>query len=219
MTEPYAVALEISGPAAIWTRPDTGAAPISYPVPTYSASRGLFDAVLRRPHLIIRPTRVEVCLPIRYERYVTNYGGPLRSDKQVKGRNNYQLFATILVDVCYRIFAEVRAKATGTEGRRRNKVRRRHGQDWRAWLTQMFNERLAHGQTFYTPCLGWKEFVPTYFGPLREMTRPDPSVNVVIPSLLYSPWQHRQLKPTFRQDWEVVNGVMSYEHRRPSDAE
>ncbi len=35
------IALEVAGPAAMFTRPDTGATPISYPVPTYSAAKGM----------------------------------------------------------------------------------------------------------------------------------------------------------------------------------
>jgi CRISPR-associated protein Cas5d len=105
-----AIALEVAGPAAMFTRPDTGATPISYPIPTYSAAKGMFEAVLRRTNIYIRPTRVEICKPIRYERYITNYGGPLRKHAQITGNNNYQLIATILVDVHYRIYAAVKEK-------------------------------------------------------------------------------------------------------------
>jgi len=40
----YEVMLEISGPTAMWTRPDTGDAPVSYPAPTYSAVKGIFES-------------------------------------------------------------------------------------------------------------------------------------------------------------------------------
>ena len=91
-------------------------------------------------------------------------------------------------------------------------------------LCDLFNQRLRIGQTFYIPCLGWKEFVPSYFGPFRdcdergEKIQPDRSVDVVIPSLLFSMWDRQQLKPAFRSDWEIVEGVMSYDKRRPDDA-
>jgi CRISPR-associated protein Cas5d len=86
-----AIALEVAGPAAMFTRPDTGATPISYPVPTYSAAKGMFEAVLRQTNIYIRPTRVEICKPIRYERYTTNYGGPLRHPDHIRGNNNHHL--------------------------------------------------------------------------------------------------------------------------------
>lgn len=214
------VAFEVAGPAAMFARPDTGSAPISYPVPTASAAKGMFDAVLRRPHMYVQPTRVEVCSPIRYERYVTNYGGPLRSAGQIKNNNNYQLIATILVDVCYRIYGEVKMKQTSTRSREVPQIRRRRGQDWRPRFKTLFTDRLQRGQTFYAPCLGWKEFAPSYFGPFREETRREESVDdVVISSLLKSMWNYRQLKPEYVQDWQIANGVMSYIHQTPTEDE
>jgi CRISPR-associated protein Cas5d len=197
---PFPIALEIAGPAAMFTRPDTGATPISYPVPTYSASKGIFETVLRRLDIYIRPTRIEVCKPIRYERYVTNYGGPLRKSIQIKRNNNYQLIATILVDVHYRLHAEVKEK------RRSGQRKTERGEEFR----KEFDRRLKEGQTFYTPCLGWKEFAPTYFGPLRPETKPEQNVNMVIPSLLHDMWHHHVLCPTFRQNVEIRGGVMAY---------
>jgi len=141
MTSYPTIALEVAGPAAMFTRPDTGATPISYPVPTYSAAKGMFEAVLRRTNIYVRPTHVEVCRPVRYERYVTNYGGPLRKPTQIKGNNNYQLIATILVDVHYRLYAEVKEK-------------KRSGQrklEYADEFKKAFDRRLENGQTFYTP--------------------------------------------------------------------
>jgi len=47
MSPHYPVEFEIEGPAAMFARPDTGAAPISYPVPTWSACKAMFEAVAR----------------------------------------------------------------------------------------------------------------------------------------------------------------------------
>jgi CRISPR-associated protein Cas5d len=138
------ISFKVAGPAAMFTRPDTGATPISYPVPTYGAAKGMFDAVHCRSNIYVRPVRAEICSPIRYERYVTNYGGPLRKARQIDQNNNYQLIATILVDVCYRLFAQVKEK-------------RRSGQrkaDYAGQFREEFERRLREGQTFYTPCLG-----------------------------------------------------------------
>jgi len=103
----HKVAFEVSGPAAIFTRPDSGATPISYPVPTFSAAKGMFEAVAKYTSAYIRPTKVEICKPIRFEKYVTNYGGPLRKKDQIKKKTAYQLPATILVDVCFRLYGVV----------------------------------------------------------------------------------------------------------------
>jgi len=126
--------------------------------------------------------------------------------------------ATILVDVCYRIYGEVKMKQMSTRGKGKTQLRRRRGQDWRSRFKDLFNDRLKHGQTFYTPCLGWKEFVPCYLGPFRDGTKREESVDdIVIPSFLSSMWDHRQLKPAYVQDWRIVKGVMSYSQRIPTE--
>jgi len=43
----YPTQLEISGSTAMWTRPGTGSSPVSYVAPTFSATRGIFEVVLR----------------------------------------------------------------------------------------------------------------------------------------------------------------------------
>jgi len=224
MSERFEVSFEVAGPAAMFARPDTGSTPRSYPVPTYSAAKAMFEAVARLKSAYIHPTRVEVCRPIGYHRFVTNYGGPLRKPDQINKNNNYQLIATILVDVCYRIYGEVRGKQS-TRGGGDARMKRRSGRaDHCEKLRDLFNQRLQTGQAFYTPCLGWKEFVPSYFGPFRdrdergEKVQRDRSVNLVIPSLLLSIWDNHQLKPAFGPDWEIIEGLMSYEKRRPDDA-
>lgn len=201
--QPYEVSFEIAGPAAMFTRPDTGSAPTSYPVPTYSALKGMFEAVARRRGAYIRPTRVEICRPVRYQSYTTNYGGPLRKPLQIKKGNSYQLPATILVDVCYRAFGTAEATAPNDNG-----VNAAHA------LQEMFTRRLHNGQCFYTPCLGWKEFVPSYFGPLRADSRANDDVNLIVPWLLYTVFDqptNGTVRPRFLRNVEVCHGVLSYE--------
>jgi CRISPR-associated Cas5-like protein len=41
----YTVSLDVAGPAAIFTRPDSGASFLSYPAPTYSALKAIFECV------------------------------------------------------------------------------------------------------------------------------------------------------------------------------
>ncbi|GBR77115.1 CRISPR-associated protein Cas5, partial [Candidatus Termititenax persephonae] len=81
----YTVEMEISGNTAMWTRPDTGDCPVSYPAPTYSAVRAIFESVLWGPAIVVVPVKVEICAPLQYHSYYTNYGGPLRENEAVKG--------------------------------------------------------------------------------------------------------------------------------------
>ena len=221
MDRDYDIAFEIAGPAAIFTRPDTGSTPISYPAPTYSAAKGMFDAVLRLRSVYVKPLWVEICKPVRYERYVTNYHGPLRKP----GTDTYQLIATILTDVCFRVYAQVIAKQnTRGKGRSGTRERRDAANHVKAFVAE-FQRRLSSSQNFYTPCLGWKEFVPSYFGPIREQDvegqpiQPDVTVDETIPSMLSSMWHHGHLNPTYVQDWRVARGVMSYSRRAPTEDE
>ncbi len=103
----YQVSMEVAGDTALWTRPDTGDSPCSYPAPTYSAVRGLFESILWGPAVQIIPRKVELCSAPQYHSYATNYGGPLRKSSLISKDNNYQLFATVLTGVCYRLYADV----------------------------------------------------------------------------------------------------------------
>jgi CRISPR-associated protein Cas5d len=57
------VAFEVAGQAAMFARPDTGGTPTSYPVPTWSAAKGLFESIAFFADGLawICPTKVEVC--------------------------------------------------------------------------------------------------------------------------------------------------------------
>jgi CRISPR-associated protein Cas5d len=120
--KPYPLQLEISGPTAMWTRPDTGSSPVSYVAPTFSAVKGIFESVLRWKSVNVRPTKVEVCAPVQFHRYTTNYGGPLRASDAMNKGGSYSLahrmgegvrrtgegggFTVVLVNVCYRLYAQ-----------------------------------------------------------------------------------------------------------------
>lgn len=202
MKEAYPVSFEIAGPAAMFTRPDSGAAPISYPAPTYSAAKGIFEAIARLESAYIRPTKVEICSPIRFHKYITNYGGPLRKGNQISKGASYQIPATILVDVCYRIYGVVEAIEESPNGNNHLHA-----------LQEIFLRRLIKGQYFYTPCLGWKEFVPSYVEPFREGTHVEQTINQILPSMLYSVFDkpiNGLRNPLYRQNVEIIEGVLKY---------
>lgn len=198
----YRVQFEIAGPAAIFTRPDSGSGFVSYSVPTYSALRGMFDCVAFWKSAYIQPVRVEICNPIQFQRYATNYGGPLRKGNQRAGGSSYQLFATILIDVCYKVHGVV--AESGPSPGSNNHL---HA------LQELFERRLEQGRFYRTPCLGWSEFVPSYFGPLRQSTRTRDDIELSMPSMLRRVFDRDsagQYGPTFDQDVRVEKGVLSF---------
>jgi len=216
----YPVEFEIAGPAAMFARPDTGAAPVSYPVPTWSACKAIFESVARGffgkdnpPAAFICPTEVEIWRPIKFEKYVFNYRGPLRNPSEIDpdsgGGNSYQLPATILVDVCYR----VRGECISIPPKKLVPVNAAHA------LQEMFNRRLKRGYSKYAPCLGWKEFLPTYIGEFRqdmggiiEPPEKQTDIDLLIPGFLHSMWDapvNGTYRPVFREV-RVEKGVLKF---------
>lgn len=205
----YPVRLEVAGPLAMFARPDTGGTPTSYPVPTWSACKGIFEsiAMLASGDAWICPTRIEVCRPrganagsVRYQRYTTNYGGPLR--KSGLGNNSMQLFATVVADVCYRLHGGVHSGDQLGQGNAQH------------YLQDLFMRRLAQGRCFRTPSLGWREFTCSYWGDFREDTfEVDHDLNLTIPSMLRDVWSstHKgRYAPRFDQDVKLQAGVLIF---------
>lgn len=209
----YELSLEIAGPTAMWTRPDTGDAPVSYLAPTYSAAKGIFESLCWLKSAEVHPTRVEICQIPVWHTYTTNYGGPLRKSDSVKKGNSFQLLATVLVNVCYRVFGEA-ISVYSEQGETDKSIAHRDAQTNGGHAYQaMFQRRLLKGQWHTTPCLGWKEFVPNYVGPLRAESKPCETVNACLPSMLqavFSRSSYGTYAPSFRQDVEIRKGVLHY---------
>lgn len=213
----YPIAMEIAGNAAMWTRPDSGDSPCSYPSPTYSAVHGLFESVLWGPAVLVIPKKVELCTVPQYHSYATNYGGPLRSAKALKDGNNYQLFAAVLIDVCYRLYADVIPNPDKTK-------LQENALSWDLKTTSpghayqdIFNRRLKRGQSYATLSLGWSEFTTSYVGPFRAETKVCTELpDILISSMLRGVFQHG-----YRSNYEAIydtdicihKGVLIYPER------
>lgn len=213
MLKKYPVSMEVAGNTAMWTRPDTGDSPVSYPAPTYSAVKAIFETILWGPDIEICPVKVEICKPIQWHNYVTNYGGPLRKT----GTDNFQLFATVLTDVCYRLYAEVIPVAD--KSRLPEKAIR-----WDSCTTspghayqEQFNRRLRKGQSFGSICLGWREFTPSYFGEFREETKVCTDLpDIHIPSMLrqtFSNGYSSNFSPVYDTDLVITKGTLIFPQR------
>lgn len=208
----YTVSLEISGPTAMWTRPDTGDAPVSYPAPTFGAVKGIFESVLWSQWAEVVPTRVEICRPITYHNYTTNYGGPLRKTKIMPG-GSYQLLASVLVNVCYRMYATIQSDASGYAKHGKPGMQNTGTTNGAHAYQEVFDRRIKRGQLFAIPCLGWKEFTPDYIGPFRTETQVCENIDLVIPSMLrtcFPKGKYSNYEPVFDQQVEITRGVLSY---------
>ncbi len=210
----YKIKMEISGATAMWTRPDTGDSPVSYPAPTYSAVKGMFESILFNQAVEVIPTKVEVCAPIIHYSYHTNYGGPLRKSKVIKVNGSFQLLASVLMNPCYRLYADINSEVADSD---------KFSQKTKNWLNRttspghayqdMFNRRLKRGQYFTVPFLGWKEFVPNYVGLFRDETTVQQDINLVISSMLKQIFPHgleSQLDYRYFQNIKITDGILYF---------
>lgn len=205
----YEIALEISGPTAMWTRPDTGDSPVSYPVPTFSAAKGIFESIVSLATVDMIPNSVEICAPVIYHGYTTNYGGPLKKT----GKHGYQLLATVLINVCYRFYGEVRFRDGINRDSLSKKARLQidKGCNQLHACQEIFLRRIKKGQCNEMPFLGWREFVPDYFGPFRDKTRVEEGVNISLPSLLHSVFEPTgEKRPLYKCGKSIKNGRLEY---------
>ena len=208
----YKVEMEISGPFAMFSRPDTGATPTSYPIPTWPAAKGIFESIafFNKGNACFRPIKVEICKPkgkvcgtVNYQRYTCNYRGPLKT----KSKTNFQFNALVLSNVCYRLYGVVE-NGSGRPVK--------HGDNPCHALQAIFQRRLKKGQCYKIPSLGWNEFVPDYWGDFRSSTEVDTDITINMVSILkktFSEAINGKYNPDFSQAENAVitKGVFHYD--------
>lgn len=197
----YRVECEIAGPMALFRQPANGEIHQSYPVPTPSAAKGILESVayLARGVQFI-PYEIVICNPIQFSPapFVTNSYEPFRKSDNAAAGNAQQIFSAPLVNVRYVIRAYCRNTEVPAFG-----INPAHH------LQDLFNRRLKKGQCFRTPCLGWAEFTPSYFGVVRNDAKPCESINMVIPALLANPHVDDEEKKYLR-NVKVEKGVVTF---------
>jgi CRISPR-associated protein Cas5d len=165
--------LDVWGDLACFTRPELKIERMSYPVPTPSAVRGIYDAIYCKPsrdpaqaEFRWQVKRIDILSPPRFialrrnevkdkaevkDAWVAGRAEfePIWADDDSqpdKGRTQRQTMA--LKEVRYRLYAEIRPWP-GFEGRLRG-------------LEEQFERRARHGKCIYQPYFGCREF-PAYF--------------------------------------------------------
>ncbi|MBI4424976.1 MAG: type I-C CRISPR-associated protein Cas5 [Elusimicrobia bacterium] len=167
--------VKVWGDFACFTRPELKVERVSYPVPTPSAARGVFEAILFKPEFRWRVREIKVLRPIRYLALRRNEVQGVASTKNVaaamrgkpfeplyaddmddagSGRTQRQTLA--LRDVAYVFIAEP-GLFPGT------------GEDVRKYAEQ-FKRRVERGQCFQQPYLGCREFAASFAPPDGDET-------------------------------------------------
>ena len=132
----------------------------------------------------------------------------------MKKGSSYQLLATVLINVCYRLYGVVRADRV-QDGRLSESARKQQliAKNGAHAFQEMFERRLRNGQSHSIPFLGWKEFVPDYVGTFRQKTAICAEISTVIPSMLWQVFPSGKFSewlPKFRQNVRIEKGVLDY---------
>src|SRR5574340_261527 len=154
--------IEVWGDFACFTRPEMKVERVSYDVMTPSAARAVFEAIVWKPAIRWRVTKIEVLKPIRWISLRRNEVGAVVSVSNVKSAMNkgvgdlaiyvddssvrQQRAGLFLRDVAYRLHAalEILPEAGANNPP--------------AKFWEMFERRAAKGQCINQPYLGCREF-------------------------------------------------------------
>ncbi|CAN5887968.1 type I-C CRISPR-associated protein Cas5c [soil metagenome] len=152
--------LRCSGPLAIFTRPELKTERFSYPVPTPSAMRGVFDAIIWKPAIAWHIERIHVLNPVAFSSFrrneVNNKAVAPKAAVLASGGEAPQFYAdedraqrntVALVKVDYLVEARFSLTPRAAEGDNVTK------------FVEMFERRLEKGQCFHQPYFGCRECV------------------------------------------------------------
>lgn len=152
--------IEVSGDFACFTRPEMKVERVSYDVITPSAARAIFEAILWKPAIEWRISKIEILNPVKWVNLRRNEVGVIASARTAStamkngtghlgiyvDEERQQRAGLFLKDVCYRLHGEFTlTKKAGP-------------QDSPAKFAEMFRRRVERGQCFNQPYLGCREF-------------------------------------------------------------
>lgn len=145
--------IEVKGDYALFTRPEFKVERMSYEVPTPSAVRAIFQAVLWKPAIDWQVDKIEVLSPIKWLSFRRNelsgkipasQKNAMRTPKYIED-DRQQRAGLMLKDVHYRFHAHFNMtdKARNTDSPQK--------------FAEMFKRRAHKGQCIYQPYLGTRE--------------------------------------------------------------
>lgn len=159
----YGITIRVSGPYALFTRPEMKVERVSYDVITPSAARGILEAIYWKPAIRWVIDKIHVLNEIQFtniRRNEVSEKASVDNAMQVMKGSHKQLFistlekrqqraAMVLKDVDYAI--EAHFEMTGKAG----------AEDTKEKHYNVALRRLRQGQYFHSPCLGAREFSAT----------------------------------------------------------
>lgn len=150
--------VQVSGEAALFSRPELKVERVTYPVMTPTAARGVLEAIFWKPEMRYRVAAIEVLKEIRQFTIRRNETTALVSvDQALRGSRvdtaaaRDQRSAVCLRDVAYRIHAHVEPTDQATKPA--------------AAYRDQFRRRVTRGACFHQPYLGTREFTADFGDP------------------------------------------------------
>jgi CRISPR-associated protein Cas5d len=150
--------VQVSGEAALFSRPELKVERVTYPVMTPTAARGVMEAIFWKPEMRYRVVAIEVLKQIRQFTIRRNETSALVSVEQALrgGRVDTaaardQRSAVCLRDVAYRIHAHIELTDQATKPA--------------AAYRDQFRRRVSRGACFHQPYLGTREFTADFGDP------------------------------------------------------
>ena len=172
MSKPLCI--KVTGDFACFTRPEMKVERVSYDVITPSATRAVFEAILWKPEIRWRVTKIEVLKPIQWISVRRNEVSKLASADRADGKSDRGLYieehrqqraGLFLKNVAYRLHAEFEIVDGSKHVRRYTELRDRLPAEPEesqpenpAKYLSMFQRRARKGQCFSQPYLGCREF-------------------------------------------------------------
>ena len=173
--QPPTVAVRVSGPLALFTRPESKAERFSYPVLTPTAARGILESIFWKPQMRYEVREIAVLAPIRYASITTSEVTNVQSARRARQwsadgiggvsaeQQRTQRHSRLLRDVSYVIRATIDTQPGSRYGPRK-------------FVTQ-FERRVRRGQCYAQPYLGTRECVAEFAPPSGDerpidVTRP-----------------------------------------------
>lgn len=192
----YTASFEIEGEFAHFRDPISGRANNTYPVPTWSALKGIVENFAKKNGSFLFPVHCQICRPIQTMEMTRNYNGNLgKQNKDVTIQNRI----TVLTNICYKVMVKSVYDVLYDEI-----VSRQHAYEMRHYLLEQFKKRLRRGENKFGPVsLGLKEFTVSYCGPVRPETTPC-DVNFVIPKLLFNSFRFPVYNPTCKELYDKL---------------
>lgn len=162
----------VEGDRACFTRPESRADRVSYPVITPSAAAGLIRSIFWKPEIRWMIREVQILNPLKWgSRQASELMKPATPERPTPDRMHRH--TEFLKEVAYRIKAEVKiVKGEANYGK---------------YLAQ-FERRLERGQFYDSPYLGLREF-PAF---LREPESDDDPIDLNLRLRLFQGWEYER---------------------------